>query len=330
VIGRPAGPGRYHALVGRLATRQPPGPVGRCGPTGMGMVRRSGPPAAGPPDPVDDGVLIPIRRGDRFPAVFGVHSSTGGVTEFVPLAQHLGDGRQFFGLQSRGLLGGTRPAPDVTQMARDYLDQVRRAQPTGPYLFAAWSMGGYVAVEMARQVIEQGDRVGGVFLIAPPHDDRYGPWRRWTRWRAARRVLRDLDDRIGAEPTGAGAGRELLPLWDLDEESLPDPLDDGAGLLDEEDRRRLRVERANLVNVWAGIRYRARLRRTLRPYDLRVVLFVPRDDPEHRRRDTLAQWRDALRSEPEVVSVPGGHLDVLAGPGVRLIGDRLRAEVDRW
>ncbi|WP_148086440.1 alpha/beta fold hydrolase [Micromonospora sp. HM5-17] len=275
-------------------------------------------------------MLIPIRRGERFPAVFGVHSSTGGVAEFVTLAQQLDDGQQFFGLQSRGLLGGPRPVPTVPEMARDYLGQVRRVQPVGPYLFAAWSMGGYVAVEMARQAAERGDRVGGVFLIAPPHDDRYGPWRRWTGWRAARKVLRNLDDRIGAEPAEAPPGRELLPLWDLDEESLPDPLDDGVGLLSAEDRQRLRVERTNLVNVWAGIRYRARLRRRLRPYDLRVVLFVPRDDPARERRDAVAQWRGALRTEPEVVSVPGGHGDVLVGPGARLIGARLRAEVARW
>ncbi len=53
----------------------------------------------------------------------------------------------------------------IEEMAADYLSNVRRVQPNGPYHFAGFSFGGMVAFEMARQLQAQGERVALLLLI---------------------------------------------------------------------------------------------------------------------------------------------------------------------
>ncbi|MFD0634339.1 alpha/beta fold hydrolase [Catenulispora yoronensis] len=118
---------------------------------------------------------VVVRSGKALPALFCVHSFTGDVTEFSELAGHLADGQQFIGLRSRGLVDGEQPLETVEEMAAAYLEEVVALQPEGPYLFAAWSMGGYVAVEMARRLVAQGREVPAVFLMAPPVHALRGP-----------------------------------------------------------------------------------------------------------------------------------------------------------
>jgi thioesterase domain-containing protein len=269
--------------------------------------------------------VVPIRGGALVPAIFCVHSSTGGVAEFIELAQRLDAGQQFFGLQSRGVADDERPLSTVEAMASAYLQEAMRVQPKPPYLFAAWSMGGYVALEMARQAADLGREVARVFLIAPPHDRLDSRWKRHTEWRAARAHLKTLDDKI--EAGSAPRERELLPLWDLNDDPLRDPDDEAAE--GEDGQRRLRIERVNLANLWAGIHYRTGRGRAAKPYPGPVTLFMPQHDPDAAGREALDQWRRLLRVEPEIVPVPGTHTTVIQGAGAELIGARLRAEITK-
>jgi thioesterase domain-containing protein len=274
--------------------------------------------------------VVRIRGGAHPPAIFCVHSSTGGVAEFVELAQHLGPGQQFFGLQSRGLVDDEPPLTTVDDMAKVYLDEVVRVQPASPYLFAAWSMGGYVALDMARRAAAGGREVGGVFLIAPPYEEpRSGRKLRSDR-REARTYLKSLDDRIEAASAPRFPAREMLPLWDLNDDPLRGPDEDSDAPVGEVAKQRLKAERVNLVNLWAGHRYRAGRRRSAKPYEGRVVLFVPERDPDDEKRGVVDQWRRMLGREPEIVPVPGTHFSVIRGGGARAIAARLTSEVAAW
>jgi len=287
-------------------------------------IRRPGP---------DTRSVVRIRGGVHTPAVFCVHSSSGGVAEFVELARNLGPGRQFFGLQSRGLVDDEAPLTTVEDMAQAYLDEVVRVQPVPPYLFAAWSMGGYVAVEMARRAAGLGRQVAGVYLIAPPYEEPRSYWKLRSERRAARAHLASLNQKIEAASSAvstAARDKELLPLWDLNDDPLRDPDDHGGTPVGEAARQRLKAERINLVNVWAGNRYRAGLRRTAKPYDGRVTLFVPQQDPDGEQRGALDQWRRMLGREPEIVPVPGTHRSVIHGEGAKAIAARLTSEMANW
>ena len=51
-------------------------------------------------------------------------------------------------------------------MASDYLAEVRRVQPEGPYLLGGFSGGGLTAYEMARQLLAAGEEVALLALLA--------------------------------------------------------------------------------------------------------------------------------------------------------------------
>jgi thioesterase domain-containing protein len=270
--------------------------------------------------------VVKIRAGRVVPAVFCVHSSSGSAAEFVELAGGLAEGQQFFGLQARGLVEAGRPLTTVEEMAESYLREARAAQPAGPYLFAGWSMGGYVAVEMARQAAAMGQEVPAVLLLAPPYEEARGRRAMRSEWAEARRLLKILEEQIDAVTSrtrswSAGGEGEILPLWDLSDDPLRDPLDGSA--------QQLRNDIVNLTNIWAGRRYHAGMRRCRKPYAGRVVLVHPGEDPSRTKLDALAQWRSLLGSPPEVVAVPGSHESLVRGAGARTLGALLGAEITR-
>ncbi|MFE3031376.1 amino acid adenylation domain-containing protein [Streptomyces canus] len=264
---------------------------------------------------------VRIRRGDIVPAVYAVHSITGEVAAYAGLADHLGEGQQLIALQERGLVGDDRPLRTVGKMAAGYLREVFQLQPDGPYLFAAQSGGCYVALEMARRAAATGKEVGGVFLMGPAFLGARGPGYRATA-QETRRLLARLDDTIQAPP-----GARLSPA---DEDRLlrfREPDDKIAIAVREGDKHGMRIMRAVTINGLAYTAYGRSMHRT--PYDGRVVLFMPGEDPDEIRQEALDQWRAALVREPEIVDVPAEHSTVLRGDSARVIGAWLKAEITR-
>ena len=53
-------------------------------------------------------------------------------------------------------------------MARDYVAEIRRIQPKGPYLIGGFSGGGIVGFEMVRQLEAVGERTAALILLDTP------------------------------------------------------------------------------------------------------------------------------------------------------------------
>jgi thioesterase domain-containing protein len=264
---------------------------------------------------------VRIRRGDIVPAVHAVHSITGEVAAYAGLAEHLGEGQQLIALQERGLVGDDRPLRTVGTMAAAYLREVFQLQPEGPYLFAAQSGGCYIALEMAQRASAAGKEVGGVFLMGPAFLGARDPGYRAAA-QETRRLLARLDDTIQAPP-----GTRLSPA---DEDRLlrfREPDDKIALAVRAGDKHGMRIIRAVTINGLAYTAYGRSMHR--RPYDGRVVLFMPGEDPAEIRQQALDQWRAALVREPEIVEVPADHSTVLRGDSARVIGAWLRTEITR-
>jgi amino acid adenylation domain-containing protein len=104
-------------------------------------------------------VVLPIQPHGTRPALFCVHPVTGLSWHYRGLASHLEADQPVYGLQARGLDGVSSLATTIEAMAVDYIQQMRRIQPHGPYYLLGWSLGGKVVHSMAVQLEQQGETV---------------------------------------------------------------------------------------------------------------------------------------------------------------------------
>ncbi len=109
--------------------------------------------------------LIPIQSKGSKPPLFCVHGAFGNVLVYSDLAHYLSPNQPVYGLQSVGLDLGHKSHTQVEEMAAYYIKEIQTVQPQGPYLIAGWSMGGIVALEMAQQLLEQGEQISFLGLI---------------------------------------------------------------------------------------------------------------------------------------------------------------------
>ncbi|KAK3807038.1 MAG: Non-ribosomal peptide synthetase module [Benniella sp.] len=104
-------------------------------------------------------VLLPIKpRGNRLP-LFCVHHGLGLSWSYIGLSKHLHPDQPIYGLQSKGFIDGGQSAATLEDMALDYIGEIRRIQPHGPYCLLGYSFGGRVVHAMAAYLERQGERV---------------------------------------------------------------------------------------------------------------------------------------------------------------------------
>jgi amino acid adenylation domain-containing protein len=101
--------------------------------------------------------VLPLRGGEGTP-LFCVHPGLGLAWPYAGLTRHLPAG-PVYGLQTSVLANPDHRPASVTEMAAEYLAEVRRIQPHGPYRLLGWSFGGVVAHAMATALQAAGERV---------------------------------------------------------------------------------------------------------------------------------------------------------------------------
>jgi pimeloyl-ACP methyl ester carboxylesterase/acyl carrier protein len=109
--------------------------------------------------------LVPLQPHGAKPSLFFVHGWGGDVFTFVNLARMLGPDQPVYGLQAVGLDGRQPRHTSVEAMARHYVEEIRSFQPNGPYYLCAYSLGGWIAWEIAQQLHLAGQRIGLLALL---------------------------------------------------------------------------------------------------------------------------------------------------------------------
>lgn len=109
--------------------------------------------------------LVAIQPKGLRPAFFCIHPHGGNVLVYRDLSRHLGADQPFYGLQSLGLDGSCSPLRRIEDMAAQYVKDIRRVQPHGPYFLGGYCMGGTVAYEMAQQLRSRGEQIAILALI---------------------------------------------------------------------------------------------------------------------------------------------------------------------
>lgn len=267
--------------------------------------------------------LVPMHPGEgrRKTPFFLCAGMFGNVLNLRHLAHLIGTDRPFFGLQARGLYGDMKPHETFDEAARDYLVEVRKLQPHGPYLLGGFSGGGLIAHAMARQLQDQGERVALLVMLDTPLPTQP---RLTLRDRVAIRLL-DFR-RQGVGYFGTWMRRRLR--WELERRRA------GAGQSEQ-------VGTEQFHNRAIEAAFRAALPRyDIGRYEGRVALFRPAlrvayrlSDGRMLRDDLFPVFEDngwtPHVSDLLVQEVPGDHDSMVLEPNVRVLAEKLRKCIDK-
>jgi acetoacetyl-CoA synthetase len=140
--------------------------------------------------------LVLLKSGSGSHPVFIAHGLGGSAMEFFQLVKHIEGKNPIYGMQARGTDGTDDPLDRIEDMAQFHIDAIRAIQPEGPYFLVGYSLGGLVALEMARKLMESGQTVGLLALLESYPHRRYVPVEQRVRltarltWRHASNMLK--------------------------------------------------------------------------------------------------------------------------------------------
>ena len=262
--------------------------------------------------------LVPMHQGDGGSKTpfFLVAGMFGNVLNLRHLAHLLGNDRPFYGLQARGLLGDDAPHTDLVDAARDYIDEIRRVQPQGPYMIGGFSGGGLTAYEIARQLTAEGEKIVSLVMLDTPLPRSEKPTR---------------------------ADKLKMHRMRLAEEGVSYIRDYVVGRIAWEINRRRAVKYETSTSEFHNKEIEAAFYEAIGKYEVHpwsgpLTLFRP---PLDYRWKVGSGWMNSFlelidhanfwtphAENMEVIEVPGDHDSMVLEPNVRVLAARLRTVIE--
>ena len=129
--------------------------------------------------------LVVLRRATGPNRIFFIHGLGGSTIELRDVALQLRTELTVYGIQATGL-NGRAPLSTIEAMAGRYVDEIVSLDPYGPYFLLGYSLGGLIALEIGRYLLERGLEVRFLGLL-----DSY-PARSTSSWDVMRDIARIL------------------------------------------------------------------------------------------------------------------------------------------
>jgi thioesterase domain-containing protein len=120
-------------------------------------------------------VLPTLRRGERGAPLYLFPGAGADLHELSALVSSMACPNTIIGVEYTACIPAEAESLTVKLFADRCADEIRAAQPSGPYLLAGYSFGGLVAVEVARLFQEAGLEVGLLVMIDTIYDRRFWP-----------------------------------------------------------------------------------------------------------------------------------------------------------
>ncbi len=109
--------------------------------------------------------VVPIKtEGSKIP-LYIIHGDGYNFSNFRNLADCMDKEQPVYAIQPLGLDGKSETFDKMEELAAHYISEITKHYPSGPYALAGYSFGGYVAVEMKKQLETAGKEVSllGIF-----------------------------------------------------------------------------------------------------------------------------------------------------------------------
>jgi len=145
---------------------------------------------ANQPEPRPWSPLVPIQpRGSR-PPLFWLPGGYGtSVLQFKEVSLLLGSDQPVYGFEAK-MPEADQELESIPQRAAHFIREMRSLQPQGPYSLVGFCGGGYVAFEMAQQLLAEGQEVAFLGIVDCPVPNHLIRWPGKARLRAERVVWR--------------------------------------------------------------------------------------------------------------------------------------------
>ena len=291
------------------------------GPTASALIEKMGLHSAPEDDPSESEDasftlqhVIPLGCGgeerQNAPRLFCVHGADGSVLFYKPFADQLTCDYSVYAIEAPMLRDSEKdPAKTIPEVARQYLNDVRKIQPHGPYHFSGYSYGALVAWEMARQALEAGDEVESVIIF-----DMFNP--------ASVRKY-PLLERLGLIWKRSGEETNLLnQLWrfavrfvDLARWAMIHTFEPIAPV---GNSRNGEVER----HVESRLKHDAQISRFIpQPLDVRAAIIQTEDPGDKYEFGEMVGWKGIIPDDVDITSVGGNHLEIFQEPSLSIVAE---------
>jgi amino acid adenylation domain-containing protein len=267
--------------------------------------------------------LVPIQPKGSKPPLFCIHACGPHVFIYRPLVRHLNGDQPVYGLQAQGIDGQREPFTRIADMAAHYIKEIREFQPHGPYYLLGDTLAGLFALEMAQQLVEQGEEVGLLAMI-----DTFCPLRPSLGRRLASHLIHLRELGIGGYVlAGARAVRNRLAR-----KITKDVANPYAQTTEVEAARQASDTDDPLVKTEWAIYKAAYLNYSppTKVFPGRIVYFLAEQTSyASRYEDNRLTWKKMAGKEFEVHQIPGRHDTVKEEPNVAILAEKLTACLER-
>jgi non-ribosomal peptide synthetase component F/thioesterase domain-containing protein/acyl carrier protein len=266
--------------------------------------------------------LVPVQKGTNKPPFFLIHS----YLLYGGLPSVIGKDYPFFGLRELDKDGDMT----IEERIATYIREIRAAQPKGPYYIGGWCAAGPLAVETARQLVAEGEKVGLVVLF-----DSWRPG--YAEDLASNQVTR-------AHMTFR---RKLARKYGYHARKMQQmSFDQKIRYVYSAALHKVRSTRDQLyLRHWAAVQWlfkhfglalphfmhnislntlnAVRLYKT-DPFDCRITLFRATETQNIAGADAACGWLDIAKQGVEVFWAPGSHESMFLEPNLSIVGNMMR------
>jgi thioesterase domain-containing protein/acyl carrier protein len=261
--------------------------------------------------------IVAIREAGVKPPLFCIHGGGGHLLDYRDMIEALPHDQPVYGLRASDV---NEAYPEtVEELAEQYLLEIQRVQPHGPYQLCGLSFGGLVAYEIARRLAEKGERMGIIALFDTGNWAYYRnlPAAKLTQFRRTymsdrlkkygRNLVHGRFDDLRADAQLFVTSRLNATLWKMSRRfcrlmNLPVP----------------KFVRSNIVVFSAvGQNY------VPKNYPGRLLLFRAEGRTAEYGDDLTLGWSGLARDDVVVHQVPGSHLSIMRKPHVDRLVEQL-------
>ncbi|MFB9844545.1 non-ribosomal peptide synthetase [Mucilaginibacter ginsenosidivorans] len=255
--------------------------------------------------------IVPIKAtGSKMP-LYIVHGAGLNVLNFHDLASHVDAEQPVFGVQGIGLDGEDASFNNIEDIASFYTDELLKHNPAGPYAIAGYSIGGFLAVEMARKLQAMGKEVKELIIFDTDADNarETEPWYVITP-KIVKRYL----------PRFLGGKKSLRKQLAYKFRSNKEVLTNKVGLQE-------KPESAEYYALLDSIkqRYFAAFKDyKLTPLNIDIQLFKADFNDHYNDDEIYLGWKKYTTKEVKRYLVPGNHLTMMVPPNVSSLAEGLQ------